>query len=112
MGSFWDVPYKDTEWEELFVEDQMLLFEDIKQLPVVSATRKIGDFTKRLRSLQAYVLIINELLAQLPLSISSVFVYRLLHTDFFPLILSWCQEEKGRTDQEFGRRLQDLVSQA
>ena len=68
VGSFWEEPFKSEEWEKLFTEDQALLFEDIKKLPLVSATRKIGDFTKRLRVLQAYVLVMNELHSQIPLS--------------------------------------------
>ena len=66
VGSFWQQEYLVKDWISVFEEDTDLLFNDIKNLPQLSATRKIADATKRAKLLKAYALMINYLLDNLP----------------------------------------------
>jgi len=67
IGSYWDLPYNVLDWEETFEEDRKQLFEDLRKLPQQSATRKIGELTKRIKLVKAYALTVTELQDSLPL---------------------------------------------
>jgi len=67
MGSFWNQPYVLSDWEETFEEDRALLFDDLRKLPHLSASRKIGDLTKRIKLIKAYALTIADLLDGMPM---------------------------------------------
>ena len=66
IGSFWDQPYQFSEWKELFEHEQFELFQDLKTLPQMSASRKINDFSKRTKMAKAHALVLAELRRQMP----------------------------------------------
>jgi len=66
VGSFWGHPYEVSEWADLFEEDRKQLFDDLRKLPQQSASRKIGELTKRIKMVKAYSLVVTELQEELP----------------------------------------------
>ena len=57
---------KIQDFADVFEEDRELLFNDLRKLPQQSATRKIGELTKRIKTVKAYSLLVNHLLNALP----------------------------------------------
>ena len=66
VGSFWDKPYQYQDWKELFEYEQSELFQDLKTLPQMSASRKINDFSKRIKLAKAHALVLSEIRRQMP----------------------------------------------
>ena len=66
VGSFWDQPYQFQEWKQLFEYEQSELFQDLKTLPQMSASRKINDFAKRVKMAKAHALVLAEIQRQMP----------------------------------------------
>ena len=66
VGSFWDHPYQYQEWKQLFENEQSELFQDLKTLPQMSASRKINDFSKRIKLAKAHALVLAEIRRQMP----------------------------------------------
>ena len=66
VGSFWDQPYLYEEWKQLFENEQSELFQDLKSLPQMSASRKINDFSKRIKMAKAHALVLAEIQRQMP----------------------------------------------
>ena len=66
VGSFWDHPYQYQEWKQLFENEQSELFQDLKTLPQMSASRKINDFSKRVKMVKAHAMVLAEIRRQMP----------------------------------------------
>ena len=66
VGSFWDQPYEFPEWKRLFDYEHSELFQDLKTLPQMSASRKINDFSKRVKMAKAHALVLAELRRAMP----------------------------------------------
>ena len=66
VGSFWEQPYQYQDWKELFDDEQSELFQDLKTLPQMSASRKINDFSKRIKLAKAHALVLSEIRHQMP----------------------------------------------
>ena len=66
IGSFWDQPYRCTEWKQMFEDEQSELFQDLNSLPQMAASRKINDFSKRTKMAKAHALVLSEIHKQMP----------------------------------------------
>jgi len=66
IGSFWDKPIQNTEFEALFRKEARDLIEDLRSLPASAVTRKINDVVKRARAAKVHALLIDHLRNKIP----------------------------------------------
>eukprot|EP01103_Thecamoeba_quadrilineata_P002386 TRINITY_DN1234_c0_g1_i1.p1 TRINITY_DN1234_c0_g1~~TRINITY_DN1234_c0_g1_i1.p1 ORF type:complete len:518 (-),score=85.82 TRINITY_DN1234_c0_g1_i1:17-1570(-) len=67
LGSFWDKPYINKEYGQMFLTEQCDLLQDLRALPRGCAWRKINDFVKRTRLLKVHCFIIGHLKNEMPM---------------------------------------------
>lgn len=66
VGSFWEHPYKNTEFARLFDAEREDLIRDLHALPRQATVRKVNELVKRARLAKVHAYIISELHAQMP----------------------------------------------
>jgi len=66
VGSFWDTPLQNRDFEQLFSKESKDLIEDLKSLPASAVTRKVNEVVKRARAAKTHALIIEHLRTKLP----------------------------------------------
>eukprot|EP00005_Dracoamoeba_jomungandri_P001520 CAMPEP_0174261932 /NCGR_PEP_ID=MMETSP0439-20130205/12672_1 /TAXON_ID=0 /ORGANISM="Stereomyxa ramosa, Strain Chinc5" /LENGTH=513 /DNA_ID=CAMNT_0015346549 /DNA_START=35 /DNA_END=1576 /DNA_ORIENTATION=- len=66
ISSFWDKPYKNEEYLNLFEAERRDLLGDLKSLPRMSAVRKINELVKRARLVKVHAFILSHLRAKMP----------------------------------------------
>lgn len=66
-GSYWDQPLVNEDYKEMFLKDEKLLIDELKDLPSSAAARKINEMVKRIRLVKVHVCILSHLKGQMPL---------------------------------------------
>eukprot|EP00510_Aplanochytrium_minuta_P003709 CAMPEP_0184005720 /NCGR_PEP_ID=MMETSP0954-20121128/227_1 /TAXON_ID=627963 /ORGANISM="Aplanochytrium sp, Strain PBS07" /LENGTH=495 /DNA_ID=CAMNT_0026284055 /DNA_START=18 /DNA_END=1505 /DNA_ORIENTATION=- len=66
VGSFWDHPIQNKQFEELFLKESHDLLKDLKSLPHSAVVRRINAVVKRARAARIHALTIDHLRQKLP----------------------------------------------
>mmetsp|Transcript_51302 Transcript_51302/g.76140 ORF Transcript_51302/g.76140 Transcript_51302/m.76140 type:complete len:321 (+) Transcript_51302:344-1306(+) len=57
-GSFWNRRLVHNDFKDMFQSDEKLLTDELKNLPMVAAERKVNEFVKRVRLVKVFVCIL------------------------------------------------------
>jgi len=66
VGSFWNEPYQNKEFQDLFEKEQNDLMNDLGSLPANGVIRKVNELVKRSRMVKVHAYIISYLKEQMP----------------------------------------------
>jgi hypothetical protein len=66
VGSFWDKPLVNADFEDLFRKEHADLLSDLHSLPGSSVVRRVNEVVKRARSAKTHALLVDHLRHKLP----------------------------------------------
>jgi small GTP-binding protein len=67
IGSFWDQPYKNLDFENIFNAEQSDLLADLASIPKNAVIRKVNELVKRARLVKVHAYIISYLSSNMPM---------------------------------------------
>jgi GTPase SAR1 family protein len=65
-GSYWDKPFCNRDFTDMFEEDERLLIRELINLPSTSTERKVNNLVKRIRLVKVHICILGYLRRQMP----------------------------------------------
>jgi GTPase SAR1 family protein len=65
-GSYWDKPFCNTDFSDMFEDDERLLMRELINLPSTSTERKVNNLVKRIRLVKVHICILGYLRKQMP----------------------------------------------
>jgi len=65
-GSFWEEPLMHDDFESMFERDELLLINELMNLPKSSAERKVNDMVKRVRMIKVHICILAYVKNKMP----------------------------------------------
>lgn len=60
IGSFWDKKLKHDDFDSIFKTDEMLLVDELENLHLVAAERKVNELVRRIRLIKVHVCILGR----------------------------------------------------
>lgn len=65
-GSYWDKPFENKDFAEMFHADEKLLISELKTLPSMRTQRLVNELVKRIRLVKVYICLLANIRSRMP----------------------------------------------